>query len=491
MNMRPEVGKHQLGETCPSCPGPAPRASKVAIIGGGFSGTIVLANLVANARPGTIEIDMFEARGKFGPGTAYETREGTHLLNVHVARMGATSPEDFHRWLQTARGREASREIWPERMVEATDYAPRALYGHYLKDLLAETLESARQRHIRVRLHHDVVRDVFPRKDGAGLVIMSDWMRSEADAVVLATGNLPPRPLAALGFVARRSSRYVGTVWHADIARRVGTLPRQSDILIFGTGLTAVDNILSLRARGFDGRIIAISRHGRLPLAHKVEARVPWTLTIPPDDVAPTAGALLAWLRREARLAEAEGVGWRSVLDAVRPFTQRLWRALNASERLKLLRAHSFWNIHRHRMAPEAHAAIENLRETGRLELRAARCLSVKRRIGGFAVRLRGKGAAADETIRPALILNCTGPEHDVAECNDPLLKNLLRRGLVMRSPAGGITTRQGVVADGRNGARIFAVGPLLIGEIFETTAVPELRELAKHVAGLVQARLS
>jgi len=484
-----EMAKHRVEAHCPSCAGGAPRPAKIAIIGGGFSGTLVLANLVADAR--TTEIDLFEARDDCGPGTAYRTRDRVHLLNVRADRMGAMEPEDFCRWLKTERGRQACAEFSPGRVVEATDYAPRALYGCYLKDLLARTLDIAKRRGVRVRIVRAAVTDMVLHKDG--LEIVADGTRSKASLAILATGNFPPRPLAALSRAAQRSPRYVADPWRAGtaLADRVGRLPRKSTILIFGTGLTAVDCVLSLCARGFDGKIIAVSRHGRLPLAQREGARIPWTLTIPPGDVAPSARALFAWLKREARLAEAEGAGWRSVFDAVRPFAQRLWCTLNTAERLKALRLLPLWNIHRHRMAPLAHARIEELRATGRLEIRAAHCSSVERRLGGFAVRLRCKGAQGDETIRSALVLNCTGPEHDLAQLDDPLLKNLLRRGLIMRSRVGGIVARDSAVAEGRNAGRIFAVGPLLVGELLETTAAPELRELARHAAKLVPAQLA
>jgi len=203
-----------------------------------------------------------------------------------------------------------------------------------------------------------------------------------------------------------------------------------------------------------------------------------------------TARALLAWLRREAKLAEAEGVGWRSVFDAVRPYIQSLWQGLDVRERAKALRRLSLWNVHRHRMAPAAQVVLGAWREIGRLEILAARCSSIERRLGGFIVRYRRKGSEQREMLRPALVVNCIGPEYDVARIDHPLFKNLLRRRLIVRSPVGGIVARDKVIAEGRNDGRLFAIGPLLIGELLETTAVPELRELAKHVAGLVQQRV-
>ena len=454
------------------------RTMKIAIVGGGFSGTLVLAHLIKTG--GNFAVDLFEARAQCGPGIAYGTCEAPHLLNVQADRMGAFEADDFHRWLQ-----------WEKSAADANAYVPRALYGRYLKDVMARTLNEARRRGIRVRIIEAAVTDISLRKDGM-MMLTAGGRGSEADTVVLATGNFPPRPLVALSRAAHHSRRYVSDLWRANtkLSDHVGALAKGDTALILGTGLTAVDAILTLRAAGFDGKIVAMSRHGRLPLAQKEGTRIPWTLTVRPEDVRPTARALLAWLRRESRLAEAEGVGWRSVFDAVRPFTRRLWRALDSRERARVLRKFSLWNIHRHRMAPAVHAEIEMLRETGRLEVIAAQCSSIERRFGGFTVRFRRKNAAAGESLRPALVMNCIGPEYDVARIDHPLMKNLLRRRLVVRSPSGGIAARDGVVAEGRNEDRIFAIGPLMIGELFETTAVPELRERAKHVASLVHARL-
>jgi uncharacterized NAD(P)/FAD-binding protein YdhS len=462
--------------SCSPCD--ASRAPKIAIIGGGFSGTLVLAHLIE--RGGPFEIEWFEARAECGTGIAYGTCEAPHLLNVQAGRMGAFEADDFHQWLQ-----------WEKIAAGADAYVPRALYGRYLKDVTARTLNDARRRSIRVRVVQSAVTDVSLRKDGM-MMVAAAGRRSEADAVVLATGNFPPRSPLALSRAAQRSRRYVGDLWSAKakLSDHLGMLSKGDTVLILGSGLTAVDAILTLRAGGFDGKIVAMSRRGHLPLAHKAGSRLPWTLTVRPEDVQPTARALLAWLRHEAKLAEAEGVGWRSVFDAVRPFIHGLWRSLEMRERLKVLRRLSLWNIHRHRMAPAAHAEIDALRETGRLDVLAARCSSIERRLGGFTVRFRRRGAAAGETLRPALIVNCIGPEYDVGRIDHPLFRNLLRRKLVVRSPAGGIAARDNGIAEGRNEDRIFAIGPLLIGELLETTAVPELRELTKHVAGLVHARL-
>ena len=63
------------------------------IVGGGFSGTMMAAQL---ARRG-LRVALVEGAGRAGQGTAYSTRDEVHLLNVPAAKMSAwpERPDDF------------------------------------------------------------------------------------------------------------------------------------------------------------------------------------------------------------------------------------------------------------------------------------------------------------------------------------------------------------------------------------------------------------
>ena len=473
--------------------GRTPKPARIAIVGGGFSGTLVLLNMVDVATPGTF-IELFEVRGEVGPGTAYGTREPVHLLNVQAGRMGALAakPDDFFRWLKTDLGAMHCAAHWPGRDVQAIDYVPRALYAAYLRDLLANALKKASGAGIDVHITQGRVEDVSLRGHGSFLSVTSrengQKRRSRFEALILATGNFPPRQPMALGKRSQQSQRYVGDVWYPNgespFPSKIKELTSKSTVLVLGTGLTAVDAILTLQAHGFKGKTIAVSRNGRLPLPHSTEARREWKWVVEPDRVQPTALALLRWLRGEAAAATAAGIDWRNIFDALRPHTPTLWRKLRMDQRRGLLRRHSLWSIHRHRMAPEVFAKIEALRHNGILEVIGGRIRAVRRRFGGFRVQLRRSGAREDEVLYPSLILNCTGPECDVTAMDERLWKNLLRKKLVMPSPVrAGISITANATAAGKGNSRIFAIGSLLLGDQFECTAVPELREQAHRIA--------
>ena len=71
------------------------RRLPVAIIGGGFSGTMVAAQL---ARKG-VDAVLIDGSGRAGLGIAYSTREPAHVLNVRAEVMSAW-PEDLEHFVR-------------------------------------------------------------------------------------------------------------------------------------------------------------------------------------------------------------------------------------------------------------------------------------------------------------------------------------------------------------------------------------------------------
>ncbi|MNS38775.1 hypothetical protein D3C72_710360 [compost metagenome] len=257
------------------------------------------------------------------------------------------------------------------------------------------------------------------------------------------------------------------------------------DLLLIGAGLTAIDWALSLAARGHRGHIHLLSRQGRLPHVH-VPGLSPRTSEPP---AAPhTATGLLSWVRGEVRAAEATGLDWRQAVDGIRPHLQGLWRGLSHAERRRFLRhARPFWEVHRHRMAPEVAGAIARLRASGQLTVHAGRVAGYEDCPDAVRVSVRQRrGGSASVTV--ARVVNCTGPEADFRKKRHPLVANLLERGLVRPDALGmGIeVSDDGAVLDaqGTPSDTIFALGPVRKGGLWETTAVPELRGQAGALAG-------
>jgi uncharacterized NAD(P)/FAD-binding protein YdhS len=449
----------------------------VLVVGGGASGTLLAVQLLRHAS-GPLRVALLERSGRPGPGLAYSTSSLAHLLNVPAGRMSAwpEDPEHFLRWM---------RRLVPE--TTACDFVPRLRYGQYLRAVLRTAQRHAEPGVVLELLKGEAV-GLSPLEDGLQ-VELADGSRLDARRVVLAVGNAQPAELAVRDGGLFASPRYVRSPWSPGALE--GIAPQDS-VLLVGTGLTMVDTVLSLAERHHEGRIHALSRHGLLPHVHRSGAGggAPPTAR---HTTPPRARSLLRALRHAA---EAEPEEWRRVLDGLRPVTATLWRELPPVERRRFLRhLRAFWDVHRHRMAPAVGDTVRQLQRAGVLRVLAGR-------VRGFELldeswleaRLRPRGGTADMTLRVQHVINCTGPDGAPGRAH-PLLGALLDAGLARLDVLGlGLATDAGgalLDARGRAQEGLCTLGPSRRGELWESTAVPEIRAQAQALARRLLAGLA
>lgn len=426
------------------------RAVPVAIVGGGFSGTILAAQL---ARRG-IASALIDGSGRMGRGVAYSTTEGAHLLNVRAEGMSAWSgePDHFARRVESEGG-------------DRRGFAERRLFARYLGDILDAARDGG-----NVELVHATV-TAATRKDGVWRLALEDGSAIEAGAIALAVGNQEPEPLSA--FTAA-GDRFIRNPWGTAAREAVGELAASGEsALLVGTGLTMVDLVLSLDAAGYRGRIVALSRRGQIPRSHADFEPAPVEAEEVPHG---TLRGLWRWLRK--RSAE---VGWRAAVDSLRPYSHPLWQSLNAGQQRQFLRhVRPWWDVHRHRIAPEVARTVAGLVGDGRLEVMAGRIVSARAEGEGLTVQLRRRGSGSIQGKPFAYAFNCTGPLHAIGRTKDPLLRSLFDAGHI-RSDHLGI----GLEVDERSraGEQLWALGPLTKGRYWEIIAVPDIREQAAAVA--------
>jgi uncharacterized NAD(P)/FAD-binding protein YdhS len=230
--------------------------------------------------------------------------------------------------------------------------------------------------------------------------------------------------------------------------------------------------IMSLVGRGHRGKIIAVSRHGLLPLPHRNTPSDPMPARILPER--PTGlGALLRSLRRAA----VDARDWRAVVDGLRPHTDEIWAGLTVPHREQFLRHLSrYWEVHRHRVAPASAEAIRRLHDAGTVAVRRGRILSLASATSGFEARVLLPDATI-EHWRPDAVVNCTGPGRPAGLA---LVRTLVADGLARADPLhlGVEVDGEGrlVRVDGQPHRGLTVVGALRRGRWFETTAIPEIR---------------
>jgi uncharacterized NAD(P)/FAD-binding protein YdhS len=284
-----------------------------------------------------------------------------------------------------------------------------------------------------------------------------------ARSVVLALGNLPPSdPLQLDG---EAPLEYVRDPWAHGAA--VGLAP-EAPVLLIGSGLTALDVAVAIRHEGHSGPIYALSRHGRVPQPHA--AATPRPLASVPFASPREA---LRWVREQPE--------WRAAIDSLRPHTGAIWQGWSLAERTAFLRhLRSLWDVHRHRAAPEVLAEVQ-------LEVLQGRILSLS---GSLDVTWQPRGTDERRTLHVARAINCTGPASDYARLDLPLVVQLRRAGWLVPDPLrlGVETAPDGRLlgADGRPVDHLYTLGPLRRPALWESTAIPEIREQAAALARIL-----
>jgi uncharacterized NAD(P)/FAD-binding protein YdhS len=455
-----------------------PERPTVAIIGGGFSGAATAVHLLREAPPEGLEVVLINQSGSMARGMAYGTNSERHVLNVPAGAMSALpdDPEHFIRYCRR-HGRSTS----------PGDFVPRSVYGSYLGDLLDEAERNASPRSRLVRRIDVAVGLSWCDRAAAGLLEMAHGDPIRADHIVLALGHFDPAEPAAIDNAIRASGRYVRDPWAQGALERVGA---GQNVAVLGSGLTALDVALALHQRGHRGEIWCLSRRGLAPLPHRVHATTgKWS--IGPDRLACLkVGARQALRAVRAEVAEAHrrAIDWRDVIASLRGHTAAIWHAWPERERRSFLRhVQPYWDVHRHRCAPQAGHIWEELRASGQLSAQAGRLIRVNLEGSGLVLRWQPRGGETEHTRSDDWLVNCTRPDSRIVRSRSPLVANLAGQGLLCADTLGiGVKlSMQGALLDsgGQASAVLSYVGPLAKARDWEATAVPELRTQAQNVA--------
>jgi uncharacterized NAD(P)/FAD-binding protein YdhS len=447
------------------------------IVGAGFSGTVLAANLLRNPPVGGADILLIERREQMGRGVAYAEHDFPYLLNVPAARSSA-DPHDPLQFLRFARRRLPN--------ASGEDYLPRALYGDYLQDLLLQAERGARADVRLERVFGEVTAIV--ERDGRLAAQIAGRAAVTGDAVILALGN----PAARLPRWADELRDHAA--FRHDPRDLPQTLSAEHSVLIVGNGLTMAD------------AASALSRHPeRVPTLHTISRR---GLTPKPQSVfhadatrgggetllskAHSLRRLLRACRELVRDVERLGGDWREAIAFIRSQVPAIWRRMPYAERRRFVRhVQVHWDIHRHRMPPQLTERMETLRRSGKLKIGAGRIEQVVAQDDRLRVSWRPRGSCATAHMTVDMVVNATGPNYSIERSEDPLINSLRSAGLVTPDALNlGIRTAQfGACVDktGKVSRQLFYLGPMLRAEHLDATAAAELsvhaQELAAHLA--------
>ena len=438
----------------------SPSPVDIAIVGGGASGVLLAAQLVRKSR---LRVALIERDAHPGLGVAYSTHCLGHLLNVRASDMTALAdePDHFVQWL--------ARD---DRAFGPTDFVPRAIYGQYLQDLLADAV---RRSDGRLQVIGGNVVAIRHEKDGVELDI-EDHAPLRARKAVLATGHRPP---------SKDSGAYFGNPWRDEA---IAGLAPDASILLIGTSLTMIDVLISLLEYGHKGPIVALSRRGLVPHHHP-----PAPIPTPDADTSDLFTGSLSQRTARFRAKLRAGLSWPGLMQLLRPHNNELWHGLDLDQRRRFLRhLRPWWDIHRHRVAPHIGEQIDAARTCGQLSIISGRIEIGRTTNDKVEVTLIRRGSTEREQRSFDRVVDCRGPRNEV-DVHVPLHAQLVKDGKLRPDPLNqglDVAPDEALIGlDGRPSDRLFVLGPPTRGRYTEIVAIPDIRLQAADVAnGLIAA---
>ena len=253
-----------------------------------------------------------------------------------------------------------------------------------------------------------------------------------------------------------------------------------------------VDCVLSLKKAGVTGKLYVVSPRGYTPASHnKAE--------IYPDFYSELKGKILLEIfqivRKHLKIAESKNNSWIGVVDSLRPHVQELWITLSKKDKQQFIsHIRHIWGVARHRLPITTHKELMDLKTKGQLEIIGGRIIhfdsaqcdnKLTNGIVNVSIQLRGSSKKRDLSV--SRVINCTGPQSNYKELKEEFIQNLLAKRIIISNELkmGIETDINGQVhqEDGKTSTDIYAIGSLLRGVLWETTAVPEISKQAEQIA--------
>lgn len=482
---------------------------KINIIGAGFAGSTVAMQLIQQAQT-PLQIRLFERANQAQTGVAYADQGLDLLLNVPAGRMSLwpEQPQHFVAWLS----QQVEFSSFPMSQL-VNMFVPRRCYGRYLQQQWQHSKQLANQKGIWLQLiNADICQ--LRIQDGKPLIFgqqlaghpapdptapRSHW---GSDVLILACGNERPADPAVLPDELRQHPAYRPDPWRAESYQG---LSAESQVLILGNGLSMVDTLLALRQAGVRRSMLSLSPHGFAMLAHPTTATstTQSQRQLLPPTAATSPRQLLHWFQQQRKSTQAKPDA-SQLQEALRPHSQRYWLQFSDWQKRQFLRhLRHRWGVLRHKLPPQMMATVCAAQQQGWLQIRAGQLQTVTACAEQLQVTWRQRGEQQLQQLRVDALFNCTGPATDYRHIPAHWLQQAIADGILAAGPLGqGLAlastsardpapihapaTLQLADGQGRAQAGLYAIGPVLRGALWETTAVHEIRQQAAFIANKI-----
>ena len=454
---------------------------KIAIVGGGLSGCLMAIRLLKECKHRLSIYIIEKEKENFARGVAYAQSSSLHPLNVRAGNMSLfpEDPDHFFNWL-TAHAGEYHFQSPPDKK----QFIHRKIFGDYLHQAIDTALKHCSAH--EVKIVYDKIINI--EKDDSGYVLNGEKENLITDAIIIATGNFPPSDPPFITQSIVQSRKYESYPWKTGW---LNSIKPDEKILFIGSGLTMIDQVLSLHDKKHQGKIYSLSRNGRLPHAHIADP----PLVLNETEVmkhATSSLQLFKWIRS---IITQENNIYR-IIDGLRPYVQKIWQQWPLTEKQRFMRhLRPLWEVYRHRIPAESARILKQFEDKGQFTLFGGRIKHIHLVNGTLEVTFLEKKTRDLKTFTVDKIVNCSGPEVGYRKINDPFFMNLFMKGFACTDEMQmGLKINndfQLINIEGTKTENIFTLGSLCKGTLWESTAVPDIREQAKKISAHISAMIN
>lgn len=464
---------------------------KIGIIGGGFAGTMTAIQVIYKSKK-PYEIILINEEETLNKGIAYNPYSEKHLLNVTAGKMSAfpDSPDHFINWLMSMPSFKEK-----DRTLVTNSFLPRKIYGEYLNSIWEECLKTGTSKQFKVSVKNSSVIDLSIKNDHINLSLLNDE-ELKVDYCIITTGNQIPRNPHIKNQNFYYSKNYFQNPWKIESVKNTkDDLP----ILIIGNGLTMVDTVIGLLEHGFKGEIFSISPNGFNILSHR-HSTIKYSKLIEDLEKLDNKINLYEIVRLvniHIKLVRDFGISAEPIIDSLRPFTQKIWKSLSEKEKkIFMSRLRHLWGVARHRIPLHTYDKIQQLRIDKLLHIISGKIIDISEKNEIIIVEYFDKKENIIKMVNVSRVINCTGPETDLMNLENHFLKNSLQKGIIAQDELKlGINTDTETFQiknpKGIPHKNLFTIGSNLKGELWESTAVNEIRVQAEKLSEQLISQIS
>ena len=239
-------------------------------------------------------------------------------------------------------------------------------------------------------------------------------------------------------------------------------------LLVIGSGLSAIDLWRQYKDNS-DIKITFLSRHGLLPLQNQLSTAKPLNFEAL---VSKSPRQIVSYLRK----LKQSGSDWQNIADSLRPQVSNIWKSWSQKQRSQFIRhLKTYWEIIRHRIPEVICEDLTQDLKTHKLIVKSGRISEIKKLNDKFQVSYENKNSTQPVSEVYDHFMNVTGYQ--------------INQSLIKAGDIPGVSVcSEGLGYQCDSTLNVWVAGPASKSNLWEITAVPEIRRQAALIAeGLYQ----